>query len=60
MTALAVAAALIAIGTFVNLDPVWLSVLVKIPLVAAFPLAMIALRVLDAEALALLRRRASA
>jgi O-antigen/teichoic acid export membrane protein len=41
LTALTVAAALIAIGTFVNLDPVWLSVL-------------------DAEALALLRRRASA
>lgn len=58
--ALAVAAVLITIGTFVNLDPVWLSVLVKLPLVAAFPLAMIALRVLDAEALALLRRQPSA
>ena len=60
LTALAVAAALIAVGTFVNLDPLWLSVLVKLPLVAAFPLAMIALRVLDTEALALLRRRAGA
>jgi len=60
LTALAVAAALIAVGTFVNLDPVWLSVLVKIPLVLVFPIAMIALRVLDPEALALLRRRASA
>jgi O-antigen/teichoic acid export membrane protein len=56
LVALTTAAVLISIGTFVNLDPIWLSVLVKLPLVAAFPVAMILFRVLDPEAMELLRR----
>ena len=53
---LGTAGVLITIGTFVNVDPLWLSVLVKLPLVAAFPVAMILFRVLDSEAIELLRR----
>ena len=53
---LSITAVLIAAGTFINLDPLWLSVLAKLPLVAAFPLAMLAIRALDPEALELLRR----
>jgi O-antigen/teichoic acid export membrane protein len=56
LIALATAGVLIAIGTFINLDPLWLSVLVKLPLVAAFPVAMILFRVLDPEAMDLLRK----
>ena len=55
LVALATAAVLISIGTFVNLDPIWLSVLVKLPLVVAFPVTMILFRVLDPEAMELLR-----
>ena len=53
---LGTAGVLITIGTFVNVDPIWLSVLVKLPLVAAFPVAMVLFRVLDPEAVHLLRR----
>lgn len=53
---LAVTGVLIAIGTFVNLDPLWLSVVAKLPLVVAFPLAMLMIRALDPEAMELLRR----
>ena len=56
LLALATAGVLIAVGTFVNLDPVWLSILVKLPLVAIFPLAMVLFRVLDPEAMELLRK----
>ena len=56
LIALGTAAVLIAIGTFVKVDPVWLSVLVKLPLVAAFPVAMILFRVLDPEAIELVRK----
>lgn len=53
---LSITGVLIASGTFVNLDPLWLSVLVKLPLVVVFPLAMFAIRALDPEAIELLRR----
>lgn len=56
LVALGTAGVLIAIGTFINLDPLWLSVLAKLPLVVAFPVAMILFRVLDPEAMALVRR----
>ena len=56
LAVLAVTGVLIAIGTFVNLDPLWLSVVAKLPLVAAYPLAMIMIRALDPEAIELLRR----
>lgn len=35
---LCLAAGIVAVGTFIRLEPVWLSVLVKVPLVLAFPL----------------------
>jgi O-antigen/teichoic acid export membrane protein len=42
-----VAALIIAAGTFINIEPLWLSVLVKVPLVAAFPTLLLALGAFD-------------
>jgi O-antigen/teichoic acid export membrane protein len=42
---LCAAAVVIAAGTFVRVDPIWLDALLKIPLVLAFPLLLLALRV---------------
>jgi O-antigen/teichoic acid export membrane protein len=42
----AVAAVLIAVGTFIHPNPVWFSILVKIPLVVAYPLLLRAFGVL--------------
>jgi O-antigen/teichoic acid export membrane protein len=44
---LAVAAVLIAAGTFINVEPLWLSVLVKVPLIAAFPALLLAFGAFD-------------
>lgn len=44
---LAAAAGVIAVGTFVNLDPLWLSVLVKLPLIGVFLLVLRLLGVID-------------
>ncbi len=52
----AVAAAVIAVGTFVRIDPLWLSFLVKLSLVAAFLIALRLLGVVDRHGLALLLR----
>jgi O-antigen/teichoic acid export membrane protein len=50
-----VAAAIIAVGSAFTIDPVWLSVLVKLPLVVAFLFAVWLFGWLDAEARAVLR-----
>jgi O-antigen/teichoic acid export membrane protein len=55
-----VAAALIAVGSSFTLDPVWMSVLAKLPLVALFPLTAWLLGWLDPEARAVLRLPAPA
>ena len=47
-----VTGALVAVGTLVHLDPLWLSVAVKLPLLAAFPLSLRLLGVLEAGWLA--------
>jgi len=57
---LAVAAAIIAAGTFINLDPLWLSVLAKVPLVAAFPVLLLLLGAFDWSTLTELPRFALA
>jgi O-antigen/teichoic acid export membrane protein len=44
---LGVAAVIIAAGTFVNVEPLWLSIVVKVPLVAAFPALLLALGAFD-------------
>jgi O-antigen/teichoic acid export membrane protein len=44
---LVVAAAIIAVGTFINIEPMWLSILVKVPLVVAFPVLLMVLRAFD-------------
>ena len=51
-----VAAGVIAAGTFVRIDPLWLSVLAKLPLVAAFLVALRLLGVVDRHGIALLVR----
>jgi O-antigen/teichoic acid export membrane protein len=51
-----VAAGVIAAGTFIRIDPLWLSFLAKIPLVVAFLLALRMLGVIDRHGLALLLR----
>lgn len=50
-----VAAVLITFGTFVNLDPVWLSIVIKMPLVLAFPAFVWLLGGFDPHALAYAR-----
>jgi O-antigen/teichoic acid export membrane protein len=50
----AVAAGVIAAGTFVRIDPLWLSFLVKLSLVAVFLVALRLLGVIDRHGLALL------
>jgi O-antigen/teichoic acid export membrane protein len=52
----AVAAVVITAGTFIRIDPLWLSFLTKVPLVAAFLLALRMLGVIDRHGLALLLR----
>lgn len=48
---LVTAAVLIALGTFINLTPLWLSIIAKVPLVLAFPLLVWLLGGLDPQAL---------
>jgi O-antigen/teichoic acid export membrane protein len=49
------AGAIIAVGTFVNLEPLWLSALVKVPLVLAFPLGAWVFGCVDADTRRLVR-----
>jgi O-antigen/teichoic acid export membrane protein len=51
-----VAACVIAAGTFVRLDPLWLSFLAKLPLIAAFLVVLRLLGVIDRHGLAILLR----
>jgi O-antigen/teichoic acid export membrane protein len=44
---LAAATVVIAVGTFVQLDPLWLDALVKIPIVLAYPALLFAVRAFD-------------
>jgi O-antigen/teichoic acid export membrane protein len=55
----AVAAGVIALGTFVRIDPLWLSVLAKLALVATFLVALRLLGVIDRHGLSLLLRSIS-
>ena len=53
---LAAAAAVIAVGTFIRIDPLWLSFLAKLLLVAAFLLVLRVLGVIDRHGLTMLLR----
>ena len=47
LTIAGIASVLIVVGTFINIEPLWASALVKVPLVLAFPIAAWALGCVD-------------
>ncbi len=55
VTTLAAAGVVIAAGQLLVVDPVWLGILVKLPLLAAFPLLLFAFGVVDRETIRFVR-----
>jgi O-antigen/teichoic acid export membrane protein len=57
LTALGIAGVLVAVGTFIFFEPIWLSAAVKVPLVLAYPALAWALGCIDDRALSFFRVR---
>ena len=56
VTTLALAGAVIAAGQLISIKPVWLAILVKLPLIAAFPILLFLFGVVDRETVRFVRR----